>query len=57
MCRTDLEVKDSIKSNTCASYLDSLLSIGRDGQLCASIYDKQDYSNSISQIFRSFARL
>ena len=37
----ELEIKDTIESNTSASYLDLLLSIGRDGQLHTSIYDKR----------------
>ena len=39
------EIKDTAESNTSASYLDLLLSIGRDGQLHNSIYDKRDYFN------------
>ena len=38
----ELEIKDTTESNTSASYLDLLLSIGRDGQLCTSLYDKRD---------------
>ena len=37
-----LEIKDTTESNTSASYLDLLLSIGRDGQLHTSICDKRD---------------
>ena len=37
-----LEIKDTTESNTSASYLDLLLSIGRDGQLHTSLYDKRD---------------
>ena len=40
MYRTKLEIKDTTESNTSASYLDLLLSIGRDGQLRTSLYDK-----------------
>ena len=40
-----LEIKDTTESNTSASYLDLLLSIGRDGQLHTSIYDKRDDFN------------
>ena len=40
-----LEIKDTTGSNTSASYLDLLLSIGRDGQLHTSIYDKRDDFN------------
>ena len=36
------DLKDTTESNTSASYLDLLLSIGRDGQLHTSIYDKRD---------------
>ena len=39
------EIKDTTESTTSASYLDFLLSIGRDGQLHTSIYDKRDYFN------------
>ena len=38
----ELEIKDTTESNTFASYLDLLLSIGRDGQLHTSLYDKRD---------------
>ena len=41
----DLEVKDTTESNTSVSYLDLLLSIGRDGELCTSLYDKRDDFN------------
>ena len=36
-----LEFKDRTESNTSATYLDLLLSIGRDGQLHTSLYDKR----------------
>ena len=39
------ETKDTTESNTSASYLDLLLSIGRDGQLHTSLYDKRDDFN------------
>ena len=42
---TELEIKDTAESNTSASYLDLLLSIGRDGQLRTSLYDKHDDFN------------
>ena len=42
MYPVELEIKDTTKSNTSASYLDLLLLIGRDGQLDTSIYDKPD---------------
>ena len=41
----ELEIKDTTESNTSASYLDLLLSIGRDGQLHSSLYDKRDDFN------------
>ena len=37
-----LEIKDTMESNTSASYLDLLLSIGRDGQLHTSLNGKRD---------------
>ena len=37
----ELEIKNTIGSITSASYLNLLLSIGRDGQLHTSIYDKR----------------
>ena len=40
-----LEIKDTTESISSASYLDFLLSIGRDGQLYTSIYDKRDNFN------------
>ena len=42
MYPVELEIKDTTESYTSASYLDLLLSIGRDGQLHTSIYDKRD---------------
>ena len=39
------EIKDTTVSTTSASYLDLLLSIGRDVQLNTSIYDKRDDFN------------
>ena len=41
----ELEIKDTTDSNTFASYLDLLLSIGRDGQIHTSLYDKCDDFN------------
>ena len=41
----ELEIKDTTESNTSASYLDLLLSIGRDGHLRTSLYDKRDDFN------------
>ena len=45
MYPAELEIKDTIESTTSASYVDLLLSIGRDGQLHTSIYDKRDDFN------------
>ena len=47
MYPVELEIKDTTESEstTSAPYLDLLLSIGRDGQLQTSIYDKQDDFN------------
>ena len=45
MFPVELEIKDSTESNNSASYLDLLLSIGRDGQLHTSIDDKHDDFN------------
>ena len=45
----ELEIKDMTESNTSASYLDLLLSIGRDGQLRTSLCDKRgDFSFRIT---------
>ena len=41
----ELEIKDTTESNTSASYFDLLLTIGRDGQLHTSLYDKGDDFN------------
>ena len=41
----ELDIKDTTESNTSASYFDLLLSIGRDGQLHTSLYDKRDDFN------------
>ena len=41
----ELEIKDTTESNTSASYLDLLLSIGRGGQLHTSLYVKRDDFN------------
>ena len=46
MYPAELDIKDTTEINTSASYLDSLLSIGRNGQLCTSVYDKRDDVNS-----------
>ena len=45
MYLAELEIKDTRESTTSASYLDLLLSIGRDGQLHTSVYDKRDDFN------------
>ena len=45
MYPAELEIKDTTKSNTSASYLALLLSIGRDSQLRTSFYDKHDDFN------------
>ena len=45
MYPAEFEIIDMIESNTSASYLDLLLSIGRDGQLRTSLYDKRDDFN------------
>ena len=42
MYPAELEIKYTTESNISASYLDILLSIGRDGQLRTSLYDKRD---------------
>ena len=46
MYPAELEIKkNTTESNTSASYLDLLLSIGRDSQLRTSLYDKHDDFN------------
>ena len=45
MYPAELEIKDTTESTTSASYLDLLLSMGRDSQLHTSIYDKRDDFN------------
>ena len=45
MYPAELEIKDTTESNTSASHLDLLLSIGRDGQPHTSIYDKREDFN------------
>ena len=54
MSKLELEIKDTTESNTSASYLDLLLSIGREGQLCSSLYDKRDDFNFHITNFRSW---
>ena len=43
MYPTEQEINDITESTTSASYLDLLLSTGRDGQLHTCIYDKRGY--------------
>ena len=45
MYPAELEIKDTTENITSALYFDLLLSIGRDGQLHTSIYDKRDDFN------------
>ena len=45
MYPAELQINDTTESTTFASYLDLLQSIGRDGQLHTSIYDKRDDFN------------
>ena len=45
MYPAEIEIKNTPKSTTSASYLDLLLSIGRDGQLHTFIFDKRDDFN------------
>ena len=45
MYPAELEIKNMTESNTSASFLDLLLSIGRDGQLRTSLYDKRNDFN------------
>ena len=45
MYHPELEIKDTMESNTSVFYLDLLLSVDRDGQLCTSLYDKRDDFN------------
>ena len=57
MYPVELEIKDTTESNTSASYLDLLMSIGRDGQLHTSIYDKRDYFDFHITNFRSWVAI
>ena len=41
----ELEIKDTMESDTSASYLDLILSIGKDGHLRTSLNDKRDDFN------------
>ena len=45
MYHAELQIKDNTESTTSASYLDLLLSIGRNSQLHTSIYDNRDDFN------------
>ena len=45
MYPAELEIKNTTESKTSASYLDILLSIGRDGQLRTSLYERRDDVN------------
>ena len=45
MHTVELEIKDTTESTTSASYLDLKISIGRDGHIYTSIYDKRDDFN------------
>ena len=45
MYPTELGIKDTTESNTCASYFYVLLSIESDDQLRISLYDKRDDFN------------
>ena len=56
MYPTELVIKDTTESNTSASFLDLLLSIGRDGQLRTSLYDKLDDFNFIMTHFPFLSR-
>ena len=57
MYPVELEIKDTTESNTSASYLDLLLSIGRDGQLHTSIYDKREDFNFHITNFHSWVAI
>ena len=49
MYPVELEIKDTTDSNTPASYMDLVLSIGRHGQLHTSIYNKRgDFNFNIT---------
>ena len=45
MYPAELEIKDTTENTNSASYLDLLMSIGRDGELHTFIYDKWDDFN------------
>ena len=48
----ELEIKDTTESNTSASCLDLLVSIGKGGQFRTSLYDKRDDFNFHIKTFR-----
>ena len=50
----ELEIKDTTESNTSAFYLDLLLSIGRDSQICTSFTTSVTISMSLLQTVRSW---
>ena len=54
MYPAELEIKNTTESNTSASYLDLLLSTGRDGQLRTPFTTNVTISTSISHNFRSW---
>ena len=54
MYPVELEIEDTTKSHISASYMDLLLSIGRDGQHHTSIYDKRDDFNFHIMFFTIF---
>ena len=53
MYPNELEIKDTAESNTFASYFNLLLSVGTDGQLRTSRYDKLDDFNMTNFPFLS----
>ena len=57
MYPADLEIKDTTENNTSPSFLDLLLSIGRDGQPHTSLHANVTISTSISQTFRSWVAI
>ena len=51
MYPSGLEIKDTTENNTFSSYLNLLLSIGMDGQLRTSFYDKRgDFNFHITNV-------
>ena len=51
MYPAELEIKNTTVSNTSSSYLNLLLSIGKDGQLLTSLYDKLSVPEQQHSIF------